>query len=97
MQKHATQVSKHFENMLGAPQEAFGVQPGCSGQPPKMLKTKIDMGIELWSSVASPLYPDFTKASAWQEKFTAAMMKLNAYAGESQHSCWHCALYSNAH
>eukprot|EP00913_Durusdinium_trenchii_P032724 g30632.t1 len=84
-------VAKHFENMLGAPKEAFGVQPGCSGQPPKMLKTgrRVDMGIELWSSVGAVLFPSFTKDTAWQTKFTATMMKLNAYAGESQYFMHH--------
>ncbi|CAJ1374086.1 unnamed protein product [Effrenium voratum] len=78
-------VAKHFENMLGAPAEAFGMQPGCSGQPPKMLKSKIDMGLEFFSNVAPQLYPDFVKDPAWQAKFTATLMKLNAYAGESQY------------
>ncbi|CAJ1353556.1 unnamed protein product, partial [Effrenium voratum] len=78
-------VAKQFENMLGAPAEAFGMQPGCSGQPPKMLKSKIDMGLEFFSNVAPQLYPDFVKDPAWQAKFTATLMKLNAYAGESQY------------
>lgn len=82
-------VAKHFENMFSVPKEAFGVQPGCSGQPPKMLKSKVDQALELWSNTGAVLFPDFTKDPAWQTKFTASMMKLNAYAGESQYFFHH--------
>mmetsp|Transcript_20043 Transcript_20043/g.37693 ORF Transcript_20043/g.37693 Transcript_20043/m.37693 type:complete len:356 (+) Transcript_20043:50-1117(+) len=53
-------VAKHFEDMTNVPQEAFGMHPGCSGQPPNMLKPKIDMAL---SSLAM-LPPSSTPAFA---------------------------------
>lgn len=83
-------VAKHFENMEGVPVEAFGCNPAaCTGQPPNQLAPKIKMGIEFFSEVAKPLYPKFCSDSAWQDKLRSTLMKLNAYAAESQYFFHH--------
>lgn len=82
-------VSKHFEDMTSVPMEGFGMQTGCSGQPPNMLKSKIDMGFEFFGNTAAHLYPSHCTDPAWQDSFRATLMKLNAYAAESQYFFHH--------
>eukprot|EP00933_Yihiella_yeosuensis_P075883 TRINITY_DN8543_c0_g1_i1.p1 TRINITY_DN8543_c0_g1~~TRINITY_DN8543_c0_g1_i1.p1 ORF type:complete len:626 (+),score=125.16 TRINITY_DN8543_c0_g1_i1:98-1975(+) len=80
-------LAKHFENFENVPLQGWGMQPGCSGQPPKMLKAKIDMGLSFFADTGKVLFPSFCGDIAWQSKFRETMLKLNAYAAEMNYWC----------
>eukprot|EP00442_Polarella_glacialis_P045907 CAMPEP_0115150436 /NCGR_PEP_ID=MMETSP0227-20121206/65045_1 /TAXON_ID=89957 /ORGANISM="Polarella glacialis, Strain CCMP 1383" /LENGTH=621 /DNA_ID=CAMNT_0002560815 /DNA_START=66 /DNA_END=1931 /DNA_ORIENTATION=- len=80
-------VAKHFEDFEHVPLQGWGMQPGCSGQPPKILKTKIDMGVTFFSETAKDLFPSYCCTESWKAKFQNTMMKLNAYSAEMNYWC----------
>lgn len=75
-------VALHFANMENLPMQHWGMQPGCSGQPPKQLKVKLDMALGLFSDTGKAVFPAFCAEPAFQEKFRSTMMLLNAYFAE---------------
>ncbi|CAE7845188.1 unnamed protein product [Symbiodinium microadriaticum] len=79
-------IGKYFENFNAVPKEAFGMQPGCSGQPPNQLKAKLDSAMSFMADTGKALFPSFCGTEAWQNKFRGTMMKLNAYFAEM--NCW---------
>lgn len=75
-------VALHFLNMENMPISHWGMQPGCSGQPPKQLKVKLDMALALFSDTGKAIFPAFCSEQAFQSKFRSTLMLLNAYFAE---------------
>jgi len=80
-------IGKYFENFNAVPKEAFGMKPGCSGQPPNQLKAKLDTAMSFMADTGKALFPSFCGTEAWQNKFRGTMMKLNAYLAEMSYWC----------
>lgn len=83
------------ENLISLPAspdrpEQWGCNPGAaSGEDPRTLSSKVDLGISFISDTASVLFPSYVKEETVKQRMKNVLMTVSAYANEINY--WkHC-------
>jgi len=75
-------LAGNFENLAGRPKEAWGMQPGVTGEAAKTLKSKIDVAFNFIADTGKALFPEYVTKSDFKMKLKTVLMTLNAYKAE---------------
>lgn len=76
-------LMKNFENFAMRPIESWGMHPGCSGEPVKQVKVKLNTADTFIFDSGKVLFPSYVKDGSFKAKLRTTLMTLNAFSAES--------------